>query len=110
MTYPDFHARAELYLGSDWQTAAAQGARTFATAAQAIRFAFEEDAPVSLRGAQLRVGDAVFSRDELEALYRSTAFPLPRRQDIKRARARRAANRHNWSPAQARIAPQHAAA
>jgi hypothetical protein len=110
MTYPDFHARAELYLGSDWQTAAAQGARTFATAAQAIRFAFEEAAPVSLRGAQLRVGDAVFSRDELEALYRSTAFPLPRRQDIKRARARRAANRHNWSPAQARIAPQHAAA
>lgn len=110
MTYPDFHARAELYLGSDWQTAAAQGARTFATAAQAIRFAFEEAAPVSLRGAQLKVGDATFSRDELEALYRSTAFPLPRRQDIKRARARRAANRHNWSPAQARIAPQHAAA
>ncbi len=110
MTYPDFHARAELYLGSDRQTAAAQGARSFATAAQAIRFAFEEAAPVSLRGAQLTVGDAVFSRDELEALYRSAAFPLPRRQDIKRARARRAANRYSWSLAQASTVPHQAAA
>ena len=104
MTYPDYHARAELFLGSDWQTAAAQGARTFATAAQAIRFAFEEAAPVSLRGAKLRVGDAIFSRDELEALYRSTAFPLPRRQDNRRVRTRRTAKRHN-SPTQGRTAP-----
>ena len=104
MTYPDFHARAELYLGSDRHTAIAQGARGFASAAQAIRFAFEEAAPVSLHGAMLKVGDATFAGDDLAALYRSPAFPLPRRQDTKRARARRAVNRHNWSPKVARTA------
>lgn len=95
MTYPDYHARAELYLGSDRHTAIAQGGRSFATAAQAIRFAFEEAAPVSLHGASLRIGDETFAREELEAFYRSPAFPLPRKQDIKRSRARRA--RHNRS-------------
>lgn len=111
MTFPDFNARAELYLGSDRNTAIAQGARRFASAAQAIRFAFEEAAPVSLHGAMLKVGNATYAGDDLVALYRSAAFPLPRRQDIKRARARRAAHRHSWSPAQARTAPslQHAA-
>jgi len=89
MTYPDFHARAELYLGSDRHTAIAQGARTFATVAQAIRFAFEEAAPVSLHGAMLKVGDATFLREDLAELYRSPAFPLPRKQDVKRSRARR---------------------
>ena len=98
MTYLDFHARAELYLGSDRQTAAAQGARTFATAAQAIRFAFEEAAPVSLRGAMLMVGDAAFAGEQLAALYRSTDFPLPRKQDIKRSRARRARQQRRGAP------------
>ncbi|HEV7344821.1 MAG TPA: hypothetical protein VGN60_04215 [Devosia sp.] len=90
MTFMNYHVRAELYLGSDWQTAAAQGARTFATAAQAIRFALEEAAPVSLRGVKLKVGNTTFYRAELEALYRSAAFPLPRRQEIRRGHKRRA--------------------
>lgn len=111
MTYPDYHARAELYLGSDRHTAIAQGARTFASAAQAIRFAFEEAAPVSLHGAMLKVGNATFAGDDLAALYRSPAFPLPRRQDAKRNRARRAINRHSWSPTPAHTAPaRHQAA
>jgi hypothetical protein len=109
MTYLDFHAPAELYLGSDRQTAAAQGARSFATAAQAIRFAMEEAAPVSLHGASLTIGAASFARDDIEALYRSAAFPLLRRQDIKRARARRAAERHSWAPAHIAPVPRHAA-
>nr|WP_295891415.1 hypothetical protein [uncultured Devosia sp.] len=111
MTYPDFHARAELYLGSDRHTAIAQGARRFASAAQAIRFAIEEAAPVSLHGAMLKIGDATFAGDDLAALYRSAAFPLPRRQDIKRARARRAAERRSWAPALTRMTPaaRHAA-
>jgi len=96
MTYPDFHARAELYLGSDRHTAIAQGARTFATVAQAVRFALEEAAPVSLHGAMLKVGDATFLREDLAELYRSPAFPLPRKQDIKRSRARRT-RRHGSS-------------
>ena len=65
MTYPDFHAGAELYLGSDRQTATAQGPRAFRTAAHAIRFALEEAAPVSLRGAQLTIGERSFSGGEL---------------------------------------------
>jgi hypothetical protein len=79
MTYPDYLASAELYLGSDWQTAAAQGPKTFPTAAHAIRFALEEAAPVSLRGARLRVGEITFSGRDLAALYRSENYPLGRK-------------------------------
>jgi hypothetical protein len=84
MTYPDFQARAELYLGSDWQTASAQGARSFHTAAQAIRFALEEAAPVSLHGARLTIGDTTFSSEQLSWLYRSPDFPLPRKHRTPR--------------------------
>ena len=105
MTFPDFRARAELYLGSDRHTAMAQGARSFATAAQAIRFALEEAAPVSLHGAMLKVGDATFAGDELAALYRSAEFPLPRKRDIKRSNARRARDYRSRS---LRVAPRPA--
>ena len=106
MTFPDYHARAELYLGSDRHTAIAQGGRTFATAAQAIRFAFEEAAPVSLHGAMLKIGDATFAGDDLAALYRGADFPLPRKRDIKRSRARRARHTHRGAlSAVARSAP-----
>lgn len=83
MTSIDFHARAELYLGSDWQVAAEQGPRSFRTAAQAIRFAFEEAAPVSLHGARLKVADQVYSTDDLPRLYRSADYPLPRKRQRK---------------------------
>lgn len=89
MTKPDYRARAELYLGSDHKTAIAQGARSFATAAQAIRFAFEEAAPVSLHGAMLKVADITYAGDDLVALYRSAEFPLPRKPGAQRSRARR---------------------
>lgn len=72
----DFHAPAELYLGSTWQAARAQGARNFRTAAQALRFAFEEAAPVSLHGANLVIGELSFSGSELEGLYRNLSIPL----------------------------------
>ena len=80
MTYPDFQTPAELYLGRDWPTAAAQGARSFSTAAKAIRFAIEEAAPVSLHGARLLIGAASFSGEELMRLYHSTSYPLPRKR------------------------------
>lgn len=79
MTYPDYQASAELYLGSDWQTAAAQGPKTFPTTAQAIRFALEEVAPVSLRGALLKVGRLSFTGADLARLYRSARYPLARK-------------------------------
>lgn len=111
MTYPDYRARAELYLGSDRQTALSQGARSFATAAQAIRFAFEEAAPVSLHGAMLRVHDATFAGDDLVALYRSKAFPLPRKPQVNRPRTRRSPpNRSGALYAAARMTPERHAA
>ena len=80
MTQFDFQAPAELYLGSDWHTAAAQGPRAFRTAAQAIRFALEEAAPVSLKGASLQVAGQRFRKDEMIWLYRSLDYPLPRKR------------------------------
>ncbi|KRA55810.1 hypothetical protein [Devosia sp. Root635] len=104
MTFPNYHARAELYLGSDRPTAMAQGGRTFATAAQAIRFAFEEAAPVSLHGAMLRIGGATYAGADLTDLYRSPAFPLPRKPSIRR---RPHGNRSGALYAASRAAPRH---
>ncbi|WP_127751939.1 hypothetical protein [Devosia sp. 1566] len=79
MTHTDYTAPAELFLGRDHQTAFEQGAKRFRTAAQAIRFAVEEAAPVSLHGALLQVGTKAYRKHELTQLYRSADFPLPRK-------------------------------
>ncbi len=80
MTHTDYLAQAELYLGRDWASAAAQGPRHFRTAAGALRFALEHAAPVSLRGAKLEIGPHSFTGDALLALYRSADYPLPRKR------------------------------
>ncbi|RYE09303.1 MAG: hypothetical protein EOP22_09380 [Hyphomicrobiales bacterium] len=79
-------AEASLYLGTNWQSAAAQGPRSFRTAARALRFAIEEAAPVSLRGAQLHVGSRIFGRDEMLSLYRSRHYPLARKNTVPATR------------------------
>ena len=89
MTLIDYHARAELFLGSDEQTALAQGPRAFRTAAHALHFAFEHAAPVSLRGARLTVGELNYGSEELAVLYRSPEYPLPRPQKTEPRRKRR---------------------
>jgi hypothetical protein len=86
MTSIDYNAPAELYLGSDRQTAAAQGPRRFRTLTQAIRFAFEEAAPVSLRGAQLVAEGRTYSAAELSWLYRSADYPLARKRQRSTAK------------------------
>lgn len=106
MTSPNYHARAELFLGSDRPTAIAQGGRSFATAAQALRFAFEEAAPVSLRGAMLKVGGTTYAGADLAALYCNTAFPLPRKRSVRR---RPHGNRSGALYAAARMAPERQA-
>jgi hypothetical protein len=82
MTSLNFQAPAELYLGSAWSTARAQGPRAFATAAKAIRFALEEAAPVSLRGARLQLEGRTYSGEEMRSLYRSQSYPLVRKHPI----------------------------
>lgn len=81
MTRQDFSAAAELFLGSDWQSAAAQGPRAFGSAAKALRFAIEEAAPVSLRGARLKIGERIFRRNDMLAMYHSRRYPLARKSD-----------------------------
>lgn len=89
MTLIDYNARAELYLGSDCDTALEQGPRTFRTVAQALRFAFEEAAPVSLRGASLQIDGRIHSAQELSQLYRSPDYPFARKLNALPHRRRR---------------------
>lgn len=65
----DFNIPADLYLGSDHATARAQGHRHFTTTAAAIRFAMEQAAPVSLRGAMLCSGERWLTGDDIRAVY-----------------------------------------
>lgn len=75
----DFDQAAELYLGSTRRHALKEGGRRFTSAAKAIRFALEEAAPVSLRGASLRIGAREFSAPQFRALYDHRRFPLTRK-------------------------------
>ena len=79
MTKIDMNAPAALYLGSDWDNARAQGARAFPSAANAIRFAMEQAAPVSLRGALMIVQDRQFDGDAIAHLYRARDYPFARK-------------------------------
>lgn len=91
MTFYFDHA-AELYLGSDRKSAAAQGPRAFGSAAKALRFAIEEAAPVSLRGARLKIGDRLFAKADMLALYNSSHYPLVRKNSVSK---RLAPGRHS---------------
>jgi hypothetical protein len=86
MTNNDYLAAAELYLGSDRTTAFAQGPRAFGSAAKALRFAIEEAAPVSLRGARLTFGGKTFARADMLALYHSRRYPLARKNTVSTTR------------------------
>jgi hypothetical protein len=86
MTNNDFLVAAELYLGSDRTSAAAHGPRAFRSAAKALRFAFEEAAPVSLRGARLTIGRKTFARADMLALYQSRRYPLARKNAVSTTR------------------------
>jgi len=79
---------AELFLGSDAATAMAQGARRFGTAAQAVRFAMEHAAPVSLHGALLRTGGRTLGPRQIRALHRQIGQgALAARKDARQLRA-----------------------
>ena len=79
MTNIEMNARVALYLGSDWRSAKQEGAREFPTAAKAVRFAMEEAAPVSLKGALMIVGGQSFAGNDIAEMYRSSAYPFERK-------------------------------
>lgn len=75
----NYNAQAALYLGSDQNVAFAQGARRFSSAAKAIRFALEEAAPVSLRGARMIVDGRTYGASDLLDFYKKDGYPLLRK-------------------------------
>lgn len=66
-------APGQLFLGSDIATALASGPRQFGSSAKAVRFAMEQAAPISLRGAKLVVGKHTFGPPQIRALHRQMA-------------------------------------
>lgn len=68
------HAPGELFLGSDAATAIAQGSRHFRRADKAVRFAMEHAAPVSLRGAMLKIGSRTLGPSEIRSLHRQLSL------------------------------------
>ncbi|WMT92569.1 hypothetical protein [Pelagibacterium sp. H642] len=94
MTNIEMNARAALYLGSDWHSAKQEGAREFPTAAKAVRFAMEEAAPVSLKGARMIVGERWFAGNAIADLYRSSEYPFERKVTRKYRPSRTARRLH----------------
>jgi len=76
----DYGAEAELFPGGVRASRRQPvGYRRFASAAEALRFAFEELRPESLAGAALEVGDERFDSRGMRRLYEASDFPLARR-------------------------------
>lgn len=63
------NAPGNLFLGSDIATAQTQGPRYFRSALQAVRFAMEHAAPVSLRGAKLEIDGVTLGPQQIRALH-----------------------------------------
>jgi len=76
----DYSAPAELFMQKrKGRTRQPLGYRRFATAAEAIRFMVEWFPAVRTLGAWMQVGDERFDIDEIQRLYESCDYPLPRR-------------------------------
>ena len=79
MTF-DYDAPAELFMAKRKGGARQPlGYRRFASAAEAIRFAVEDAPAVRTMGAWMQVGDDRFDGDDIQKLYDSGEYPLPRR-------------------------------
>jgi hypothetical protein len=75
----NYEGVAELYSTRDRKSGRSSGYRRFDSAAEAIRFVVEQLPASSHAGAYLEIDEARFSYREIERLYASPDFPLPRR-------------------------------
>lgn len=83
----DYGAPAELFMAKrKGGTRQPLGYRRFATAAEAIRFAMEENPAVRALGAWMQVGDDRFDGEDIQRLYDSSDYPLRRRPAPRSAR------------------------
>ena len=76
----DYSAPAELFMRKrKGGTRQSLGYRRFTTAAEAICFVVEKFPAMRTLGARMQVGDESFDGDEIQRLYESSDYPLPRR-------------------------------
>lgn len=73
----DFEAPAGLFV----REASRLRYRGFERAALAVRFAKEELVPRQFLSCAMEVGDSRFTADDIQRLYESADYPLPRRPD-----------------------------
>ncbi|MBM3529710.1 MAG: hypothetical protein FJX62_16610 [Alphaproteobacteria bacterium] len=74
----DYGAPAELFPSRSRKGKSVAAYRRFETAAEALRFAFEDAPSAALVGAYLEVDEARFGMPEMRGLYDSSAYPLKR--------------------------------
>jgi len=74
----DFNAPAELYPSRSRRARGPFTYKRFDTAAEAVRFAFEDMQQGALLGATLEVNEQRYTEHDMRALYESEAFPLKR--------------------------------
>jgi hypothetical protein len=74
----DFKAAAELFPAPTHRRGALSY-RRFDTLAEAVRCAVEDLTPPQLAGAFIEADEIRYGGTEIEALYRSSAYPLTRR-------------------------------
>jgi len=75
----DYSAPAELFPSRNRKVKQTVKYRRFDRAAEAIRFAIEELAPLQLLGATIEVDEERLGHTNIRALYESEAFPLKKR-------------------------------
>ena len=76
----DYSAPAELFMQKRKGGARQPlGYRRFTTAAEAICFVVEKFSAMRALDAWMQVGDERFDADEIQRLYESSDYPLPRR-------------------------------
>lgn len=74
----DYGAPAELFPSRSRKGKSVAAYRRFETAAEALRFAFEDLPTAALVGAYLEVDEARFGVQDMRGLYESSAYPLKR--------------------------------
>jgi len=96
MEHFDFTEPAEIYVGGGRMSKRFPMLyRRFATGAEAIRYAIEEQSAEKLAATVLEVDEARFAAGEICSLYECEAYPLPRRPSRVKSAAPVPAAR-NW--------------
>ena len=78
----DYSGVAELYSTRDRKSGRSSGYKRFDSAAEAVLFFIEQLPTSSQAGAYLEIDEARFGHRDIQRLYGSPNFPLPRRDPV----------------------------